>query len=200
MKFSDLNVTLIFVNNKAKLAGDAVYGGQIDSCYTLTYRFSAKQPKYGSWKIFDTIANLTQQNNISRSTISSSPYGACFCNTINSEDYNAIYSLNCSNMSYPREVIPGQTISIGAAAIGQGNGTVPISSVYFEFTNFQNSNDITTQLVVNNTFEANHPRTRRCNILNCVVYSNETRAVFKLTIHQISTTEVKNAHYINCPT
>ena len=72
-------------------------------------------------------------------------------------------------MSHPREVIPGQTISIGAAAIGQGNGTVPISSVYFEFTNFQNLNDITTQLVVNNTFEANRPRTRRCNILNCVV-------------------------------
>ena len=195
VKFSDLNVTLIFVNNKAKLAGDAVYGGQIDGCYTLTYRFSAKQPKYGSWKLFDTIANLTQQSNISRSTISSSPYGACFCNTINSEDYNAIDGLNCSNMSYPREVIPGQTISIGTAAIGQGNGTVPISSVYFEFTNFQNSNDITTQLVVNNTFEANHPRTRRCNILNCVVYSNETRAVFKLTIQQISTTEIKNAHY-----
>ena len=193
--FSDLNVTLRFVNNKAKLAGDAVYGGQIDRCYTLIYRYSTKQRKYGSWEVFDMIANLTQQNNISRSTISSSPYGACFCNTTNSEDYNAIDGLNCSNMSYPREVIPGQTISIGAAAIGQRNGTVPISSVYFDFTNFQNSNDITTQLVVNNTFEANRPRTRRCNILNCVVYSNETTVVFKLTIQQISTTEIKNAHY-----
>ena len=159
-------------------------------------RFSPKQLKYGSWKVFDMIANLTQQNNISRSTISSSPYGACFCNTTNSKDYNIIDGLNCSNIiSYPGEVIPGQTISIGAAAIGQRNGTVPISSVYFEFTNFQNSNDITTQLVVNNTFEANCPRTRRCNILNCVVYSNETRVVFKLTIQQISTTEVINTHY-----
>ena len=32
IKPSDVNVTLRFFNNSVKLAGDAIYGGQVDAC------------------------------------------------------------------------------------------------------------------------------------------------------------------------
>ena len=74
--------------------------------------------------MFAKIFDLMQQSNLSLSTISSAPYGGCFCNASESED---IEMLLCSNMTYPREVISGQTFNIGVSAVGQRNGTVPIS-------------------------------------------------------------------------
>ena len=191
VKFSELNATLRFVNNTAKLAGDAIYGGQVDRCYMITYNnnFIFEKIMHHSQKTFNKIFNLTQQNNITWSTISSPPFGVCFCNT--SESENSIDTLNCSNMTYYREVIPGQTIRIGAAAVGQRNGTVPISSAYFEFSNIDKSD--TTKLMFNNAFQE-HSRTR-CNILDCVVYSNKTSGTFKLTIQQINPIETTYAHY-----
>ena len=192
INFSDLNVTLRFINNAATLAGDAVYGGQVDRCYMVTYNNDFIFKTHNSQKTFDKIFNLIQQNNITRSTISSSPFGACFCNTTESEDL--IDTLNCSNMTYLRPVIPGQTISIGAGAIGQRNGTVPMSPVYFQFINLRHGSDNSTQLIINNTLQVNPSRTR-CNVLNCILYSNQKRAVFELTIQQASPIEVSYAHY-----
>ena len=51
-------------------------------------------------------------------------------------------------------MIPGQTINIGVVAVGQRNGTVPITSVYFEFSNaIQFGSNKNTQLMINNTFQ-----------------------------------------------
>ena len=192
VSLSKLNATLRFINNKAKLAGDAIYGGQIDRCYMITYindkSFIFKKVLHPSQKVFAMIFDLIQQNNVTWSTISSPPYGACFCNTSKSD--GILDNLLCSNMTY-REVIPGQTINIGVAAVGQRNGTIPTSSVYFEFSNalYGIRSDNTTQLIINNTFQINRPRTR-CNILDCVVYSNATSATFKLSIQQASPTEL----------
>ena len=194
LNFSELNATIRFTNNVAKLAGDAIYGGQVDSCYVITYidNILFKHVRHPSQIVFAMIFNLTQQSNITWSTISSQPYGACFCNT--SETDGIIDNIVCSNMTDYTEVIPGQTISIGVAAVGQRNGTVPTSSVYFEFSNVQYKSDNTTQLIINNTFQANRPRSR-CNILDCILYSNETKATFKLTIQQISPIEMRYIHF-----
>ena len=189
VNFSDLNATLRFINNAAQLAGDAIYGGQIDRCYMVTYHTDLIFKTHHPQTAFDKMFNLTQQNNITRSTISSSPFGACFCNTT-----DGIF-LNCSSITYHGgAVIPGQTVSIGVAAVGQRNGTVPISSVYFEFSNVQYGSINTTQLIINNTFQVSHPRSR-CNILNCILYSNQTIAVFELTIQQASPIEISYVHY-----
>ena len=152
VKFSDLNATLQFINNVANLAGDAIYGGQIDRCYMITYFTDFIFKLHHSQKAFDKIFNLKQQNNITKSTISSSPFGACFCNTRSIDKIDTLY---CSNITYYGRVSPGQTVSIGVAAVGQRNSTVPVSSVYFEFSNVQYGNDSTTQLIVNNTFQVN---------------------------------------------
>ena len=189
----DMNATLQFVNNVATLAGDAIYGGQVDRCNIINYNKTLLRNVFNwSKTVFAKIFDLKKQNNVTQSTISSSPFGACFCNTSGSD---TIDTFNCSNVIYPRPVIPGQTISIGVAAVGQRNGTVPITSVYFEFSNtLQLGSNRNTQLIINNTFQVDRPRTR-CNILKCILYSNETRAVFKLTIQQVSPIEMNFIDY-----
>ena len=97
-----------------------------------------------SREVFTTIFDLTQQSNISQSTISSTPYGACFCNASN----GIMDTPHCNNMTY-REVIPGQKISIGVTAIGQRNGTVPTVSMYFEFMSVKYGSSDDTQLIIN---------------------------------------------------
>ena len=180
------NMTLQFVNNTATLAGDAVYGGQVDFCYMTVYR------KPFSSEVFAAIFNLTQQNNISRSTLSSTPYGVCFCNASN----DAIDSLHCDNMTYRggSEVIPGQNISIGVVAIGQRNGTVPTISMNFEFISVQGEDSNTTNLIINDTFQFNQQRTR-CNILDCTIYSDKQRAVFKLILQQVNPVKISYSQY-----
>ena len=194
VKFSELNATLLFKDNVAKLAGDVLYGGQIDRCFMVTNDYNSifKNIMHHSTKAFNIIFNLAQQNNITQSTISSSPFGACFCNTSGSDDF--IHTLNCSNMTYAKPVIPGQTIIIGVAAVGQRNGTVPMSSVYFEFGNIKYRSENTTQLVINNTLQVNRPRTR-CNFLNCILYSNRKRAVFELILQQATPIEISYVNY-----
>ena len=192
VNFSELNATLQFINNVAKLAGDAVYGGQIDRCYMVTYNNDFIFKMHHSQKTFDKIFNLIDQSNLTWSTISSSPFGACFCNAAKSLDF--IDTLNCSNMTYLKPVIPGQTISIAVAAVGQRNGTVPMSPVYFQFINLPYEGDNTTRLIIKNTLQVNPSRTR-CNILNCILYSNQKSAVFELTIQQASPIEISYIHY-----
>ena len=189
VKFSDLNATIRFINNTANLAGDAIYGGQIDRCYMITYYTDLIFKKHHSQTAFEKIFNLTQQNDITKSTISSSPFGACFCNATDA----MIDDLHCGNITYGR-VSPGQTVSIGVAAVGQRNGTVPISSVYFEFSNIFYESSNTTQLIINNAFQANRPRAR-CNILNSILYSNLKSATFKLAIQQASPIEISYVNY-----
>ena len=189
VNFSDINATIRFLNNEATLAGDAIYGGQIDRCYMVTYHTDLIFKKHHPQTVFDKIFNLTQQSNTSQSTISSSPFGACFCNTTDA----IIDNLHCSNITYGW-VNPGQTVRIGVAAVGQRNGTVPISSVYFEFRNILYESSNTTQLIINNTFQVNRPRAR-CNILNCILYSNQKSAAFELTIQQASPIEISYVNY-----
>ena len=70
----------------------------------------------------------------------------------------------------------------------------PVSSAYFEFGNIDNK-IVTTKLILNfnDTFQK-QSRTR-CNILACVVYSNETRGTFKLTIQHLNPIGTIYAHY-----
>ena len=197
VSFSDLNVELRFINNTAILAGDVIYGGQVDRCYFITHHSNYNMSKYykdnmyPSQKVFGRIIDLTQQHNLTLSTISSIPYGGCFCNTSEMDDIEALL---CSNMTYPREVVPGQTFNIGVSAVGQRNGTVPISSLYFKFTNIEYRTGNATQLVFNNSFQIDQPHTR-CNLLNCIVYSNENSAIFSLTIQQVSPAKKGYTHY-----
>ena len=183
-----MNLTLTFQNNTANLAGNAVYGGEVDNCYITARQGFIKSNTYLSHKIFNTIFNFSGQHNSSQSTIASTPYGVCFCNASN----GTLDSLWCNNMTYPLVVSPGQTVSFGVTAIGQRNGTVPTSPVYFEFGNIKETSDNTTQLMFDNY---QHLVQDRCNILNARVYSKEKNAAFNITMRQVSKKQLRHARY-----
>ena len=102
---------LEFINNSAKLAGDAVYGGSMDTCYTIN--------KY-SFKIFDKVFNLSSQNG--PSWVSSDPQGICFC--LANKTTHVPHHF-CQTKHPAVEVYPGESFSISAVTVGQFNGSSP---------------------------------------------------------------------------
>ena len=99
---------LEFINNSAKFAGDALYGGSMDTCYTIS--------KY-SFKTFDKVFNLSSQ--IGPSWVSSDPQGICFC-VMTHVPYHF-----CQTKHPAVEVYPGERFSISAVTVGQFNGSSP---------------------------------------------------------------------------
>ena len=186
----DLNLKLLFRNNSARLAGDAVYGGLVDHCYLININYYNRSMPYSSQILFSKIFDFTGQINTSLSTVSSTPYGGCFCSSQNDVLVND--SLKCDNITYPQLVLPGETITIGVSSVGQRNGTVPISSVYFTFIG-NTEQDNFTQLVIN--YGQGKRQLFRCNMLNCTVYSNQTVANFTLSIQQASPAEQRYVRY-----
>ena len=193
IKPRNVNVSLRFFNNSARLAGDAIYGGQIDTCYVIFqfHTYGKKPGPYLSQQIFKKLCSFSGQMNSTHSTVSSTPYSACFCNTLG----GALDTLSCDNVTYPRAVIPGQTISIGVAAVGQRKGTIPISSVYFDFSSSTQDNN--SQLIINSARSSGYRDRNWCVLLNCTLYSEKEHAHFTLKLQQISPTSlvVRYAHH-----
>ena len=120
-KYADSNIQLTFEGNHAQVAGDAIYGGRVDSCLiysaTPTALFFANEiDKMPSIKVFNTLFNFTKSTP-SLSLISSDPIGIRFCNNT-SIDY--AYS-----QTLLKQVYPGQLFEVEAIAVGQYNGTTP---------------------------------------------------------------------------
>ena len=118
---SDLKLwmSLTFDNNTANYAGDGLYGGAVDYCFTYLHFKDNRHHSgyYLSSEIFDIIFDFTQQPGISN--ISSDPHGVCLCDESGHR--------NCSIKSYkfPRSVYPGEMFNISAAAVGQRHGVAP---------------------------------------------------------------------------
>ena len=93
LKYSQVNVQLLFAENHAKIAGDALYGGQVDRCILLPnpypegpYLFSKKDLiEKNSRKLFVNVDNVFKSlfkftdSSLSHSLISSDPFRMCFC-------------------------------------------------------------------------------------------------------------------------
>ena len=106
-------MTLEFINNSAKVSGDALYGGDFDRCSTtLAYRlnnFYHHKPRYSHCKaIFKGIFDMKLQ--YGSSNISSDPRKVCFCNN---------YKKSCNLVKDPIKVYPGQTFTVSVITIGQ---------------------------------------------------------------------------------
>ena len=157
----------------------------------MIYHFQIYGKPYLSEQIFNKLCSFAGQMNSTHSTVSSSPYNGCFCNTSG----DALDTLSCDNLTYLRAVIPGQTISIGVAAVGQRNETVPISSVYFDFSP-STRDDNTSQLIVNGAHGSEYRDRNRCVLLNCTLYSDKKHALFTLKLRQVNPTnlEVRYTH------
>lgn len=103
---------LEFTNNSAKLAGDALYGGSMDTCYTINnYSFTFQHIFY---KVFD----LSSQTG--PSWVSSDPQRVCFCLTNNTTHVPHRF---CQTEHPLVEVYPGESFKIAAVTVGQFNGS-----------------------------------------------------------------------------
>ena len=100
---------LEFINNSAEIAGDALYGGSMDTCYTIGIKFQY---------IFDILFNMSGQSGLSR--VSSDPQGVCFC--LADKTVHVLHH-SCQTEHQLIEVYPGETFSISAVTVGQFNGS-----------------------------------------------------------------------------
>ena len=177
---SDLKqwMSLTFDNNTANYAGDGLYGGTIDYCFTYL-NFMTPWHHFGnSSEIFNTIFDFNQQHGISN--ISSDPYEVCLCNESG--------HMNCSIKSYrfPRSVYPGEMFNISAAAVGQRQGVAPAS---IEAT-IIGSHGVLRLVQQNDT-------SSRCVTLIYVLHSKHKAETFELAVK--NSTLGYNSFYYNYP-
>ena len=112
-----------FVNNSASIAGDILYGGNIDQCSTVgVYHWNAterrKDYRYNK-EVFDEI--FEYQNPHGPSLISSDPRGVCFCHSTEFQRYN--YKQTCLASIDPLIKYPGEIITVSVITVGQMNGS-----------------------------------------------------------------------------
>ena len=167
---SDLKpwMSLTFDNNTADYAGDGLYGGKINYCYTYLHfkNYLNHSSYHHSSEIFNTIFNFTQQPGISN--ISSDPYGVCLCNESG--------HMNCSikSIMFPRSIYSGEMFNISAAAVGQGSGVAP-ATIIATVTRSQNISQPIKQYL--NT-------SSRCVTLTYVLHSEHKVETIELTVKQ----------------
>ena len=179
---SDLKpwMSLTFDNNTANYAGDGLYGGAVDYCFTYLHfkNYRHHSGYYFSYEIFNTIFDFTQQPGISN--ISSDPYEVCLCDESG--------HMNCSIKSYrfPRSVYPGEMFNISAAAVGQRHGVAPATIN----ATIIGSHGVLRLVQQNDT-------SSRCVTLIYVLHSKHKAETFELTVK--NSTLGYNSFYYNYP-
>lgn len=107
-----------FWNNSAQYAGDVLYGGAIDYCFTYKLlMFNSTPSYYQNTQLFDTLFDSSAQVGFSK--ISSDPYGVCLCDS-NGTDANCRRK-NVTIGPYYR----GEQFIIYAVTVGQREGFAP---------------------------------------------------------------------------
>ena len=99
------NISVLFANNTAKVAGNSVYSSKLYNCYIDNEYITSK-------KIYDHIFNYNSQD------ISTTPVNLTICDSYN------------SNTIYTRDAFPGQTINFSMAAMDAvGNHSYSIINI-----------------------------------------------------------------------
>ena len=125
------DISLTFINNSAKISGNSLYGGQLDSCRL----YFGSSPSNSS-NCQDRIRQTFRQNalevfknisTISMSDISSAPVKICLCKNESSH--------MCSSDDVRMSLMPGQQFQLSLASFGQAqhivNSTVLSKNIDF---------------------------------------------------------------------
>ena len=106
-----------FINNTATVDGDAIYGGSITNCYTITkYSFHGRVHHFNSLHIFKKYINMSGQPG--PSWVSSRPQGVCFC-----YDNETVPHYSCQTEHPVINAYPGASFNISVITVGQLNGS-----------------------------------------------------------------------------
>ena len=165
------NIRLIFENNGAEYAGDAIYGGFIQNCQQLEseescdesviiFEWSQQKQNFSSL-LFD----IRQEG---LSVISSQPYRACLCEND---------MPNCGRAELTKHLYPGDTFAVSAVVVGQRNGTVP-GVVHADFVDSKQSSL--------SSFQTLQGTKRVCTILRYTIFSNAWLASLRLRAENTS--------------
>ena len=160
------DTTLIFENNTAEYAGDAIFGGSIQHCLQQVFqvahnvRWFLLEQKF-SFLLFD----IRQEG---PSVISSQPYRSCLCEN----DFP-----NCSKAELTIHLYPGDTFVVSAVVVGQMNGTVP-GVVHADFVDSRQS--------ALSSFQTLQGTERVCTTLRYTTYSNAQIAFLSLRAENTS--------------
>ena len=103
---------LQFVNNSASIAGDAIYGGSLDSCFTII--------NYSKLRNDSMLSILDMSGQTGPSWVSSDPQGVCFCD-INERPSH----IKCHKKHSVIEEYPGARFNVSLITVGQLNGSTP---------------------------------------------------------------------------
>ena len=161
-------IALIFINNTAGSAGDAIYGGDIDNCYTYTkFKTSNGTESYFfSSEVFNTTFSLNEGE------IASEPYKVVSCEAEMDLDFYT--------------VIPGKNFNIGVVAVGQRSGIAP-AIITAELDYDINPNATITQMVQPTT------PTKHCTYLNFILHTIHIGTTVELTLKvQRSSSQTQN--------
>ena len=152
---SQLGIHIFFSNNIASEAGDAIYGGQIDTCQALSPSgfFVYNRALVGQF-IFDMISRFEPQD--TSSLISSDALYICFC-------MNDTFNLDfdCSIREITVSHYPGEMFHILMIGLGQRNGTVP-AVVFAHLASCSNIEGSVTSIQTKQT----------CSMINCSLSSS----------------------------
>ena len=118
MKFGEtLKLLLEFVNNSASIAGDAIYGGSLDSCFTIT-NYSYHNRERDKTVVLPDYFDMSRQ--MGPSWVSSDIMGVCFC------DVNKpLIPYHCRTEHPVVKVHPGEMFNVSMITVGQMNGSTP---------------------------------------------------------------------------
>ena len=116
-----------FINNTALEAGDGLYGGQIDSCFTLApSQFLYRNQTLKGTLTFDSVTDFSEQPP-STSCVASDAEKICFC-------FDDVHNCSIKNLTVSK--YPGEEFNISLIGIGQRDGTVP-AVVQTQYNNYQ---------------------------------------------------------------
>ena len=107
------NIRITFESNSAQEAGNALYGGSVETCKLTDPLYSLNEVPT-AWVFSATF--IFAQNSSDLSVVASSPFNVCPCKN-NHPD--------CEISVINRQVYPGEKITLPVVAVGQRNGTAP---------------------------------------------------------------------------
>ncbi len=169
-------ISLDFNNNKACVAGDAIYGGSVDHCFFL------KMLHTGHWndnhgEFYKAIFNFTHKT---PSMVTSDPYGVCIC----ALDNGFPYCLKNELIIEPKH--PGEKFIVNVTAVGQTNGTIPSP------LNVSSSSPDTMVTM----YDYHPPETITCQSITVAVFSKpNTSPTLRFSIVKLNPTKEQSNYY-----
>ncbi len=156
-----------YFNNKAHIAGDALYGGALNYCFMIT------KWKENPNRLFHIIHNFTNQTG--PSIVASDPIKILFCNLSTHMPIKSAQQLNIS-------VHPGETFSLNVSAVGELNGAVP-APIFVRSKN-------TLDKVIQNRLSSKNHSLLYCYSIKVAVYTNSSHSILEIVIDTFSATDI----------